>query len=296
MASLSGVAVDLGGTKLAAARFINDTLVERLQVPTPRDGGLEAKLECLTELVTALKLTAVDAFGVAVAGRVDGQGNWHSVNHKTLTGVTSVPLKDMLLDRVGCPAVIMNDAQAAALGEARFGAGKGADPCGFITVSTGVGGGFVFGGNMLEAPSGLPGHIGFTRNSYASRFCGSGRFGTLESVASGTAIARIAKDLGRDIDSAVDVFRAWNAGEGWAKTIVETSACAVAEACCDLRALLGLERIVIGGSVGLASGYLDQVATAIAGEPELFQVEVSHAILGHDAGLYGALSHAKRES
>lgn len=217
--------------------------------------------------------------GVAVAGRIDREGNWHAVNTDTLRSIAAAPLGDRLTDRFGPKARAANDAATAALAEARLGAGRDAYNFAYLTVSTGVGGGLVLGGRLLESCNGLAGHVGFVSSPHSDTNCGSGRMGTVESVAGGRAIAAAA-----GLPDARAVF-----ADGGHEPIIDRSCAAVATLIADLTSILGLDRVAIGGSIGLAPGYLPRVHDHLADEPALFRPQVVSASLGQDSGLIGAL-------
>ncbi|KGM30020.1 ROK family protein, partial [Inquilinus limosus] len=129
--------VDLGGTKIAAARVEGAAVLERRQAPTPRDG----RFESLVEAVAALVAGWVDGpVGIATTGLVR-DGKLSATNPGTLPVPPDSPLVAALQDRLGVPVRAVNDAQAAAWGEFRHGAAQGVGSMVFLTVSTGVGGG-----------------------------------------------------------------------------------------------------------------------------------------------------------
>ncbi|RYE09723.1 MAG: ROK family protein [Hyphomicrobiales bacterium] len=279
---LTGYALDLGGTKTAAARIEDGRIVERLQQPTDAAGGFWAQLDVLNGMLTALGHRHGDPVGVAVAGRIDTRGNWYAVNTDTLQSIQAAPLQSALRERLGRNVIVVNDADAAAVAESRLGAGRGAHNFAYITVSTGVGGGLVLGGRLVDSSTGLAGHVGFASSRLSQALCGSGRFGTVESVAAGRAIATAA-----GLPDARAVF-----DDARFEPIIDQSAAAVAALVGDLTAILGLDRVAIGGSVGLADGYLPRVLTHLHNEPALFQPEVVPAALGAESGLVGALQLA----
>jgi len=154
----------------------------------------------------------------------------------------------------------------------------------------------VVGNRLISSASGLAGHVGFVSSRFASGPCGSGRTATVESIAGGRAIAAAAAASGHPGSDARAVFTAAAEGQDWADRIVATSARAVAALIGDLTAVLGLEIVAIGGSIGLAPGYLDRIRAALSDEPELFRPRLLHAELGHDAPLIGALTaHLRRK-
>lgn len=295
-AGLTGYAVDLGGTKTAVARFEAGRMVARVQRPTDPSAPPERQVAAMAALLDATGWQGGAPLGVAVAGRVGRDGRWWAVNRGTLAAIDGVDLAALLHQRLG-RGVPVNDAAAAALGEARFGAGAGADRLAYLTVSTGVGGGLVLDGVLQASADGLAGHLGFASSPLGAAACGSGRRATVESVAGGRAIAQAADIAGHPGHDARAVFAAAEGGADWAGRIVARSAEAIARLAADMRAVLAIERVVIGGSIGLAPGYAARVAACLAQEPDLFRPALRLASLGHDSALFGALSLAcERES
>lgn len=275
----SGYAVDLGGTKTAAARIVDGRVTDRRQQPTDPGAGWQAQVDALALMLADLGHRPGDPVGAAVAGRVDADGNWHAVNTGTLTAISAAPLGRALRDRFGPHARAVNDAAAAAMAEYRLGAGQGVRNFAYLTVSTGVGGGLVIDGRLIDSGSGLAGHVGFAGSRSGDAICGSGRRGTVESIAGGRAIAAAA-----GLPDARAVF-----DSGAHDAVIDRSAAALAALIGDLTAILGLDRVALGGSIGLAPGYLPRVAAHLAGEPPLFRPDLVPARLGHDSGLIGAL-------
>jgi N-acylmannosamine kinase len=276
---VSGFAVDLGGTKIAVARFRDGVVDLRLQQATRADADLDAQLQSIEAMLEEVRYRRGEPVGVAVAGRIDREGNWHAVNTSILSAITAAPLGQALRERFGARSLAINDAAAAALAEHRLGAGQGVYNFAYLTVSTGVGGGLVLGGRLIDSSNGLAGHVGFVSSQLGDRLCGSGRMGTVESVASGRAIAAAA--------GMADAKTVFASADGDA--VIERSADAVARLIADLTTILGLETVAIGGSVGLAHGYLPRVLRHLEAEPELFRPNVVPASLGNDSGLVGAL-------
>lgn len=277
--NLSGYAIDLGGTKTAAARIADGKVVARLQKATDAGADWQSQIAVLVVMLAELGHRFGDPLGAAVAGRIDAEGNWHAVNTDTLRAIRAAPLQAALREKFGPMARAVNDAAAAAMAEARLGAGQGAHNFAYLTVSTGVGGGLVLGGRLIDSTTGLAGHVGFAGSRLSDARCGSGRMGTVESVAGGRAIAAAA-----GLPDARAVFE-----HGGFAPIIDRSAAAVAGLIADLTAILGLDRVAIGGSIGLAPGYLPRVLAHLAGEPALFRPEVVPARLNQDSGLIGAL-------
>lgn len=267
------LAIDLGGTKLAAALVDGPTVLERRETPTDRTGGAAAWIEAAGGLVAGWN--GYQAAGIAVTGLVRA-GIWQAVNPDTLAVPDDFPLATTLAGRLGMPVTARNDGQAAAWGEYRFGAGRGGTTV-FVTVSTGIGGGLVVDGRLLEGRTGLAGHIGITpiETPKGVRM--------LEEVASGAALARLAQGPG----AAAVVTAAALCGEPWATALLDRTIAPLALALRRLHLELDPDSIVIGGGLGLAPGYLDRLEGHLAPLPALMRPRVRAAALGADAGLIG---------
>lgn len=290
---LNGYALDLGGTKLAAARFERGQLAEKQQIPTQSNASFEEQSAQMQSILAALGFQKGDVLGVALTGRIDNKGRWSAVNGGTLPHINNVKISDALRRLFGDHITIINDAAAAACGEANFGSGLGVSRFGYITISTGVGGGIVLDGHPLSSPNGLAGHIGFMRSPLGNRQCGSGRFGTVESVAGGRALAAAAHALGHQGFDAKEVFAAHLSQQKWASTIIARAAQAIAIQIADLTSIFELERVALGGSIGLADGFVGLVTNYLAEEPAIFRPKICPAQLGGNSPLYGALDIAE---
>ncbi len=286
----SGLAVDFGGTKIAAARLVQGQIVQQEQVATDGQAGDRGQIAAMAGLLDRLDVGAADRIGVAVTGRVTAAGVWQALNSETLENVTGVALGEVLSARFGREVAVQNDAVAAAVGEALAGAGRGYGSLAFVTVSTGVGGGILLNGAPLRSDSGLAGHVGFTTSRIARDICGSGRAQTVESIASGRAIARLAAMQGHGDMDARAVFAAHLDGQLWARALISQSAAAIAELCANLKTTLDPEIVLLGGSIGLATGYLALVGEYLDAEPEIFRPKLARAELGLRATFIGALA------
>jgi N-acetylmannosamine-6-phosphate 2-epimerase/N-acetylmannosamine kinase len=280
------LAIDIGGSKTAVALIVGSRILERRQVPTRSADGAE---EWLRAAADAARDWHGQYGGVAAAATgLIRDGLWTAVNPATLPVPADFPLESRLADQFGSPVLALNDAQAAAWGEYRFGAGRGRDLL-FLTVSSGIGGGAVVGGQLLRGSGGLAGHVGqipvpAPRN----------RYHRLEDLASGFAIAAAARAAGHDAD-AKQVFAAMAAGESWAEAIVEEAVDHLAMALPGLQALLDPQVMVIGGGVGLAAGFLPCLEAAVSRFPSALKPSLARALLGADAGLLGAADFLKRQ-
>jgi glucokinase len=188
--------LDIGGTKTAFV--LADTrgeIVARARRPTVLCGDPRTDVQDMARAGLAL-LDEVGAgpgdlagAGAAVPGPIDfGAGVLqHPPN---MPGWESVPVRDWLSEALGCPVALENDANAAALAEHRFGAGRGHDDVIYLTMSTGVGGGIVAGGRILRGEGGGAGEIGHTPVEWGGEACGCGMRGCLEAYVGGACLTR----------------------------------------------------------------------------------------------------------
>ncbi|WP_102957687.1 N-acetylmannosamine kinase [Mangrovicella endophytica] len=276
--------VDIGGTKVALAMVEGTRVTERRQFPTPRtDRGSDL----VAAIASALGAMPGDGpVAIATTGLVD-EGRLTALNPDTLPIENGFPLVDALRQVIGSPPLLVNDAQAAAWGEYRHGAGRGCASFAFMTVSTGIGAGIVVDGRLIVGRRGLAGHLGHVVAEPEGTRCGCGRRGCLETVASGTALARLATAaFGRAV-AAPDLFALAAEGDTMAEGMIRSAARSIAIALGNLAASCDVERIALGGGVGLAPGFLERVVEAAAELPPTFHREIVRAEAGPDAGLIG---------
>lgn len=287
------LAVDIGGTKIALAIVVDGQVRQRRQIATPRTGRGADIVAAIAEQASDLEEAPI--VGVATTGIVD-DGHLTALNPATLPIEDRFPLVEALRTRLGWPVLAINDAQAAAWAEYRLGAGRGTERMAFVTVSTGIGAGLVLDGQLQSGPRGLAGHIGHMVGDPAGPPCGCGRRGCVERLASGTAIGELGSGvLGRSMPAPA-VFEAAAAGDRQCEAVIAAAAGALASVFCDLVATLDLERIVLGGGVGLAPGFLDRLTRSMNDQPGIFCRPVVLAAMGADAGLVGVAALASERS
>lgn len=279
------LAVDLGGTKLLVALVEGATVLDRIEAATDRDAGPEAWVRQMADLARPWT-GQFDSAGVTVTGLIK-DNHWRALNPGTLAFEGRFPLHKAARAALGVPVALANDAQAAAWGEYAHGAGEGKDIV-FLTVSTGVGGGVVSNGRLLQGRGGVAGHFGQVLplpEGDETRF---------EDGASGRWIAAEGARLGLAPDARA-VFAAAAAGNAAADAVIETSARRVARLAHDLQLMFDPRFTVIGGGVGLASGYIDRVAKAVAHFQPLVRPTLRSAALGRDAGVIGIADLARQK-
>ncbi|HHS9672742.1 N-acetylmannosamine kinase [Klebsiella michiganensis] len=282
---MTTLAIDIGGTKLAAALI--DTQhrpLEKRALPTPASKTSVALTEALSALVAPF---AGRARRVAVASTgIIGHGVLTALNPDNMGGLAQFPLRETLEQLTGLPCLAVNDAQAAAWAEYHALA-VDAHEMVFITISTGVGGGIVCHGQLLSGKEGLAGHIGHTLADPHGPRCGCGRIGCVEAIASGRGIAALATDDLQGM-TAKTIFALAQIGHSQATSLVHRSAQTIARLIADMKASFNCQCAVLGGSIGLAPGYIPLVERYLAQEPAVYHTPIVAAHYQHDAGLIGA--------
>lgn len=235
---MATLAVDIGGTKLAAGLVGADgVLHRRASRPTPPAAGAEELFALLAGLVDEVRAGAVpEACGVGCGGPMAPYGE--EVSPLNIPSWRGFPLRRRLADHVGVRVDVDNDAKALALGEGWCGAARGVDDYLAMVVSTGVGGGIVSGGVLLDGASGNAGHIGHVFVAEGTEAWDRHPAGLLESEASGTAIA---------LRSGAPPSHAPEEVRARAGTLVGRAVASVAN-------LLDLRLAVVAGSVALGYG------------------------------------------
>ncbi|MGI9417714.1 MAG: ROK family protein [Geminicoccaceae bacterium] len=275
------IALDIGGTKLAVARTDDGEIVERRTTPTPGDDP-DALIKALVDLCDGWVADA-GVISTAVTGVVR-DGHVVAVNKNLISNWHGYPLQRRLAERFGADKTyrFLNDAVAACWGEYLARKPRPSSMI-YLTISTGVGGGMVIHGRPVLGSAGKAGHVGHVRVA-STPPCGCGRHGCVEALASGRAIAEQASAL---LDRPVDAKWVFDELDRIPKLmpVVDGSARAVARLLDQLDMIVDMDRVVIGGGVGLVPGYLERVRKAV-GPGQDFTIEP--AILGADSGLIGA--------
>ena len=187
------VGIDIGGTNtLIILADSQGKIYRRNLIPTRKPSfTLEQILKVIRGYPVHLK-KGIRAVGIACAGMLDARSG-RLISSPNLASWRNVPLKGYFRRRLKVPVAVENDANAAALGERYFGAGKGKNNLLFYTVSTGIGGGIIIQGKIYQGKSLNAGELGHTLMLAKGPKCGCGKRGCLEALASGTAIAKIAR-------------------------------------------------------------------------------------------------------
>lgn len=308
------VGVDIGGTKIAAG-VVDDAgeIIARGLLETPAtDPALIAA--SVAELVASLRQQHdVEAVGIGAAGFV-------AKDRSTVLFAPNIYWRDEPLGRrvaelVDLPVVVENDANAAAWGEFRFGAGQDVDDLLLVTVGTGIGGGIVKDSELYRGSSGVAAEIGHLRMVPAGVRCGCGQYGCWEQYGSGRALVREARDrieaglpgadsLAALVDGDLDrlsgqmITAHAQAGDPLSVELLGDVGRWVGEGIASLAAVLDPFVVAVGGGVAAAGELMMAPARAafirtLPAGPDRPHVELRLATLGNEAGMIGAADLAR---
>lgn len=308
------IGVDIGGTKVAAGVVDSDgNVLARARRRTPSNDP-EHIVDVVVEIVRQLR-TEHDAgpVGIGAAGYIDAERS-HVQFAPNLPGWRNTPLREQVSDRLGSDVVVENDANAAAWGEYRFGAGEHEPDLVCLTVGTGIGGGIVIDGRLYRGQFGAAGEPGHMRVVPGGRACGCGNLGCWEQYASGSALVRAAREVAHhrkddarrllSLAGSVDnidgptVTMAANDGDPAAIDCFDEVGRWLGQGMADLAAILDPGRFVVGGGVADAGELLlrparETYGNSLSGRGYRAVAEIVAARLGSDAGLIGAADLAR---
>jgi glucokinase len=276
------LAVDIGGTKMLAGVVLTDgNVVAQRRCDTPEHGVWAALATLVRGVQSEASQYELLGCGVGCGGPMSHEGD--KVSNLHIKEWEDFPLRSSLAELTGLTTFVDNDAKAIVLGEAWCGAAVGHKNVIGMVVSTGVGGGIICDGTLLDGHSGNAGHIGHVNVVPNGRLCKCGARGCLEAVASGTAIAAMTNRPAAEAPLA----------------IIQQTGAYVGRAVASVAALLDLRLAVIGGSVALGFGRpfyesAQQEADRYAHIKFVRGIEVRPALLGADAPLVGAAAVARR--
>jgi glucokinase len=274
-------AIDIGGTKFSLAGFEDDKLVLRESAVTDRGGGPDWMCSQIERIFASWQFKP-DCCGIGFGGPVDFPTQTVTLSTH-VNGWTAFPLVARIQQLTGAPVVMDNDANAGALGEALYGAGKGADPLFYMTLSTGVGGGIVVGGRIYRGADSYAGEIGHLNVEPDGPDCLCGSRGCYERMCCGLWLER---DYGKPaIELLMDA------------RFVEKYVVHLARGLKAALMLLNPTRIVIGGGISKAGDALfvplrvelNRQMTAWSRARR----DVVPAALGDDSVLWGANALAR---
>ena len=308
MTARVGVGLDIGGTKvLGAVVDAEGRILDEHRVPSPT-GSWHGMLDAITTVVGELRnrRPEVETVGIGAAGMVDLDGMIHYAPN--VLGFRRTPVRADVEAAIGLPTVVDNDANVAAYAELRFGAARGMTDAIVVTLGTGIGGGVLVGGQVLRGTHGFAAEVGHFQIDPHGPMCACGERGHWESIASGNALGRMAREVvargggagivaaaGGDLAAVngVHVGAAAARGEGDALLLLAQYADNVALGLAGLANILDPERIVIAGGIvelgPLLFGPLrDAFGRHVEGSAHRPPIAIVPAELGERAGAVGA--------
>jgi glucokinase len=275
------LAIDVGGTKFSMAVFDDDRMVRRESHPTDQSGGRDWMLARIRDI--ALAWRPFDRCGVGFGGPVDFVKQRVALSTH-VGGWSDFPLTEWLTTLLSVPAIIDNDANAGALGEGEFGAGKGFSPLFYMTLSTGIGGGIYHEGRVWRGADSYAGEIGHLTIRPDGPECLCGARGCFERMCCGLWLER---DHGRSAAQLIG-------DEQFVKQYVVDLALGLKSAIM----LLNPARVVIGGGISKAGEALFAPLRAEMGRRitnwSRARVDIVPSALADDSVLYGALALATK--
>ena len=306
------IGIDVGGTNVKIA-LVDDSgkIIYSNSVPTRAEMGYEYTVNNIKQAIydllkeTKLEAKEIEGIGFGFPGQVDYKSGVVRLA-PNIPGWVDVPIAKMIEDEFHIPTRVDNDVRCAALGELKYGAGKGCENLICITVGTGIGSGLIVNGKLVRGASNAAGEIGHIKlQIHDGPICGCGDTGCMEAFASGPAIVAMAEEYilggkstkyremanGGDITPFI-VAEAAKAGDPVARRIFSRIGEYIGIGMASVVNLLNPEKIIIGGGVADAGDILlnplkdalKKRAMKIAGET----VEVVPAQLGNTAGVIGA--------
>lgn len=317
MSGKNAIGIDLGGTKIAIGKVDEEgRMLGLLRYETDARAGVGAVIGQIVKGVRRLNdanEVSISGIGIGVAGQVDPDTG--AVRFAPNLDWHDVPLGAEVEKACGFPAIVTNDVRAALWGEWLFGAGRGANDLLCIFVGTGIGGGIVCGGKVLEGCSNTAGEIGHMTVNFNGPPCHCGGTGCMESFAGGWAIARravesvkgmpalgatILKMAGDRVDqiTAKTVVQAAYTGDALAELIMNEAADALGAGIATLINVLNPCLVILGG--GMIEGMpemvsrIDRRVRLRALPAATGGLAISASGLGNNAGIIGAATLAMR--
>jgi glucokinase len=308
------IGLDVGGTKVAAGVVDpSGQILAKTRVETPPHNPA-AVVDAMAAAVAQLRVGRdIEAVGIGVAGFVDRSRA--KVYFAPNLRWDDVPLRAEMQARTGLPVIVENDANAAAWGEFRFGAGRDETYSVCVTVGTGIGGGVIAGGELFRGGFGVAAEIGHIQMVAGGRLCGCGQRGCWEQYGSGNALVRDAREraaesrenaetllrLGDGTPEGIrgeHVTEAARLGDPVAIAAFESLGGWLGQGLADLAAVLDPETFIVGGGVSEAGDLflrpmVDAFHRLLTGGGHRPVASVELAQLGNAAGLVGAADLAR---
>jgi glucokinase len=278
----TAIGIDIGGTRLRAARVADGVIEARATAPSSPDP--QTVLARVLDLVAQVRSPEVIALGIGVPGQV------HAATRRVLSGgyvdLSGLEFAAEVESATRLPVTLENDATMALLGEAAYGAAKGLANVVMLTIGTGIGGAILDGGRVLRG-AGSAGQLGHLCIDTNGRPCVCGRIGCVETVSSGTAFGIHLAEAGLPANTRAEELL--HRKDPTARSVISAWATPLRAAIDSLIATCNPDCVVIGGGAGPAAF---AALAAVPARGDWYSAPVLAAMLGDDAGVIGAASIA----
>jgi glucokinase len=302
------ISVDIGGTQLRAAVYPSDGITPVAIQKIPTRGMEPGVYERLTDLIDSVWPSGpVDAIEVAAPGPLNPYTGV-VISTPNIPAWKYYPLAELLSKKYKVPAFLGNDANLAAVGEWKYGAGQGHHDVLYLTISTGIGGGVICNDMLIEGCHGMAAELGHVTVLSGGPICTCGVPGHLEAVASGPAIARYVNEQmaagrssslkpGADL-AAHEIALAAGQGDELAREAFVRAGGFIGQAVAEFLHIFNPSIVIFGGGVTLSGRLLldpveETMKHNVMDKSYLDGLELATARLGDDAGLLGSLAQAR---
>ncbi|AZA13825.1 Beta-glucoside kinase [Corynebacterium choanae] len=292
------IAVDIGGTKIAAAVVPHDqpttTLFHTTRPSRALEGGQQV-LQALKEAIAETREAAIaagytpQAIGIGSPGVINPDTGVVQSAGVTMPGWSGTDLRGELRQEFGLAVAAHNDVRVMGLGEAIYGAGKGLQDVLFVAFGTGIGGAIVQDGQLRQSPHSSRGEL-----CYLICEDPTGGVDGMENIGSGTGLAASYRKRAGISDTSVDlreIMRRYHDGEALAKQVLDENLTAVGHCLANFINAIDVEAVVIGGGVaGIGAPIIDPLVAGIRAQllPPLAELPIALATFGQEAQLIGA--------
>lgn len=288
--------LDTGGTAIKSAIFDDANVLSDIRITPSNARDLDARTETITDLIK--EYSVFDVLSVATTGQVNDREKTILFRYHTppTANRAAYPIGDILQKAVGRPVFLLNDCNAAALGEAYFGAGRNYENFLCLTYGTGVGGAIIQNRSLYTGSCGIAGEVGHMVTHKGGRLCGCRRRGCYEQYASTTALLRNARTIHPEFENAKQIFEAANDDprlrrviRAWEKEIVA--------GLLTLTYIFNPTCIILGGGVMEQKDLSEEIRREFYKQviPTFAGVDLLCAELGNRAGMFGAAVYARQQ-
>jgi len=281
------LALDIGGTSIKAGMIDEGVLYDKREQPSEGALGGEYVLKNLFQLMD--QYTDYDTVGISTTGFVNSDTGTVAFENENIPGYKGICFRQLVMDRYGKPCFLENDVNAAAIGEAYYGAGKDLQDFLCLTYGTGIGGAIIINRRLYKGPGGLSGEFGHMITHARGNLCNCGNQGCYESYASTTALVRNAMSYRSSLCNGRAIFTEAMNGDPEILSIIDDWIDEIAYGLISLVHIFSPSHILLGGGIMQQSYILERLQKKIpTATMDGFQnITLLPTMLGNDAGIYG---------